>query len=227
MKAIAMHAHGGPEVLRLEERPDPEPGPGEVVVRVRAVGLNHLDIWVRQGWPSLKLRFPHVLGSDVAGVVDREAPRRDGDRDRGQRREVRAGAGSRRRPRRELRAAGLRPGCEAAHRQARGGRGVRARGEVHLGAVDPRARRGGTARHRRRHHRVRSPDGSAARLLPAALDPRIHHGIEGRALRRALRHVREGKLRPVLDRVLPLAEAAAAQKLLADRAQFGKIVLQP
>jgi len=42
-----------------------------------------------------------------------------------------------------------------------------------------------------------------------------------------LRHVREGKLRPVLDRVLPLAEAAAAQKLLADRAQFGKIVLQP
>jgi NADPH:quinone reductase-like Zn-dependent oxidoreductase len=69
MKAVAMRAHGGPEVLRLEELPDLAPGPGQVVVRVRAVALNHLDIWVRQGWPGLKLAWPHVLGADVAGEV--------------------------------------------------------------------------------------------------------------------------------------------------------------
>lgn len=74
MKAIAMRAHGGPEVLRLEELPDPEPGPGEVRIRVRAVGVNHLDIWVRDGWPGLKLAWPHRLGADVAGVVEGLGP---------------------------------------------------------------------------------------------------------------------------------------------------------
>lgn len=65
-----MRAHGGPEVLKLEDLPDGVAGPGMVLVRVEAVALNHLDIWVRQGWSGLKLAFPHVLGSDVAGVVE-------------------------------------------------------------------------------------------------------------------------------------------------------------
>jgi NADPH:quinone reductase-like Zn-dependent oxidoreductase len=65
-----MRSHGGPEVLKLEELPDGVAGPGTVLVRVKAVALNHLDIWVRQGWPGLRIAFPHVLGSDVAGVVE-------------------------------------------------------------------------------------------------------------------------------------------------------------
>jgi NADPH:quinone reductase-like Zn-dependent oxidoreductase len=74
MKAIAIRAHGGPEVVNLEELPDPAPKPGEVVVAVKAAAMNHLDIWVRIGWPGLKLAFPHVLGSDVAGVVEAVGP---------------------------------------------------------------------------------------------------------------------------------------------------------
>jgi NADPH:quinone reductase-like Zn-dependent oxidoreductase len=70
MKAVTLRSHGGPEVVNLEELPDPEAGPGQVVVRVKAAALNHLDIWVRKGWPGLKLAWPHVLGSDVAGVVE-------------------------------------------------------------------------------------------------------------------------------------------------------------
>ncbi len=74
MKAIAMRAHGGLDVLRLEDLPDPEAGPGGVVVRVKAVALNHLDVWVREGWAGLKLTFPHVFGADVAGVVESVGP---------------------------------------------------------------------------------------------------------------------------------------------------------
>jgi NADPH:quinone reductase-like Zn-dependent oxidoreductase len=70
MKAVAIREHGGPEVVRLEELPDPRPEPGQVVVRVKAAAVNHLDIWVRKGWQGLKLSFPHVLGSDVSGVVE-------------------------------------------------------------------------------------------------------------------------------------------------------------
>jgi NADPH:quinone reductase-like Zn-dependent oxidoreductase len=70
MKAIAFYAHGGAEVLKPADLPDPVPSANAVRVRVKAVGLNHLDIFVRQGWPGLKLSMPHVLGADVAGVVD-------------------------------------------------------------------------------------------------------------------------------------------------------------
>ena len=74
MKAIAIRAHGGPEVVQYEELPDPQPAPGQVVVAVKAAALNHLDIWVRKGWQGLMLSFPHVLGSDVAGVVESVGP---------------------------------------------------------------------------------------------------------------------------------------------------------
>jgi NADPH:quinone reductase-like Zn-dependent oxidoreductase len=74
MTAMVLRAHGGPEVLGLEQLPVPEPGPGEVRVRVRAIALNHLDIWVRKGGPAFKLEFPHRLGSDIAGELDAIGP---------------------------------------------------------------------------------------------------------------------------------------------------------
>jgi NADPH:quinone reductase-like Zn-dependent oxidoreductase len=69
MKALCFYEHGGPDVLRYDKVEDPVPGPGEVLIKVKACGLNHLDIWVRRGWPGLKLDMPHWGGSDVAGVV--------------------------------------------------------------------------------------------------------------------------------------------------------------
>jgi NADPH:quinone reductase-like Zn-dependent oxidoreductase len=69
MKAVAIHRHGGPEVLRYEEMPDPIAGPGEALVRVRACALNHLDIWTRKGQAGRTVPFPHILGNDIAGEV--------------------------------------------------------------------------------------------------------------------------------------------------------------
>ena len=74
MRAVFMRGHGGPEVVTVGELPDPSPGPGEVRVAVRAAAVNHLDLWVRRGWPGLLLSFPHVMGSDMAGVVDAVGP---------------------------------------------------------------------------------------------------------------------------------------------------------
>jgi NADPH:quinone reductase-like Zn-dependent oxidoreductase len=74
MRAVLIHGHGGPEVVTLGELPEPAPGPGQVRVAVRAAGVNHLDLWVCRGWPGLHLSFPHVLGSDMAGVVDAVGP---------------------------------------------------------------------------------------------------------------------------------------------------------
>jgi NADPH:quinone reductase-like Zn-dependent oxidoreductase len=67
VRAIRIHADGGPEVLVLEEVPDPVAGPGEVLVRLHASALNHLDIWIRKGLPSVPK--PRILGADGAGVV--------------------------------------------------------------------------------------------------------------------------------------------------------------
>jgi NADPH:quinone reductase-like Zn-dependent oxidoreductase len=69
MKAVRIHEHGGPEVLRYEDAPEPQPRADEVVVKVKACSLNRLDLWVRQGAPGLKLSMPHILGSDAAGEV--------------------------------------------------------------------------------------------------------------------------------------------------------------
>ena len=69
MKAVRIHEHGGPEVLRYEDAPEPKPRPDEVLLRVRACSLNHLDLFVRGGLPGLKLKMPHILGSDAAGEV--------------------------------------------------------------------------------------------------------------------------------------------------------------
>jgi NADPH:quinone reductase-like Zn-dependent oxidoreductase len=69
MKAVRFHAHGGPDVLRYEDAPDPIPGPGEALVRVRACALNHLDLWQRRGMERVQIPFPHISGADVAGEV--------------------------------------------------------------------------------------------------------------------------------------------------------------
>ncbi|MBI4386845.1 MAG: zinc-binding dehydrogenase [Elusimicrobia bacterium] len=67
MKAVLLEKFGGPENLRAAQVPDPVPGPGEILVRVRACALNHLDIWVRAGIPAYKIALPHILGCDIAG----------------------------------------------------------------------------------------------------------------------------------------------------------------
>jgi len=72
VKAIRIHDEGGPEVLRYENVPDPEPGEGQVLVRLAAASLNHLDVWVRMGLPSVPK--PRILGADGAGLVEHVGP---------------------------------------------------------------------------------------------------------------------------------------------------------
>jgi zinc-binding alcohol dehydrogenase/oxidoreductase len=67
MKAIRIHEDGGPDVLRFEDAPEPEPREGEALVELRAASLNHLDVWVRKGMPSVPK--PRILGADGAGVI--------------------------------------------------------------------------------------------------------------------------------------------------------------
>ena len=67
MKAVRIHQFGGPAVLKYEDIPDPQPRKDQVLIRVKACSLNHLDLWVRKGLPGVKL--PHVPGSDVAGEI--------------------------------------------------------------------------------------------------------------------------------------------------------------
>ena len=67
MKAAIIREFGGPQVLQYEELPDPKVRKDQVLVRVRACAMNHLDIWVRKGLPGVK--FPHILGSDIAGEI--------------------------------------------------------------------------------------------------------------------------------------------------------------
>jgi len=69
LNAILFHQHGNTDVLEYGDFPPPEPGPGQVLVRLKAAALNHLDIWVRNGWPGLKLQYPHIPGADGAGEV--------------------------------------------------------------------------------------------------------------------------------------------------------------
>lgn len=69
MKAIVFHEHGGPEVLRYEDAPEPTLGPNDVLIQVKATGCNYNDLWARRGLPGMKFDLPHISGSDAAGVV--------------------------------------------------------------------------------------------------------------------------------------------------------------
>ena len=71
MRAVRIHAHGGPEVLQVEEIPEPTPGPGQLVVRLRATSVNHRDIWIRRGHPhpAYHVALPAIIGIDVCGDV--------------------------------------------------------------------------------------------------------------------------------------------------------------
>jgi NADPH:quinone reductase-like Zn-dependent oxidoreductase len=67
MKAVRIHQFGGPEVLTYEDTPDPQMRKEQVLIRVRACSLNHIDLWIRKGLPGVNL--PHILGSDIAGEI--------------------------------------------------------------------------------------------------------------------------------------------------------------
>ncbi|MHC4262391.1 MAG: zinc-binding dehydrogenase [Planctomycetota bacterium] len=69
MKAVRIHEHGDPSVLRLDDVEVPRPGPNEVLCKVLAVSINHLDLWVRRGMPGFKVEFPRILGCDGTGEV--------------------------------------------------------------------------------------------------------------------------------------------------------------
>ena len=70
MKAIRVHKFGGPEVLQLDDVPDPKPGPGQVVVRIRAAGVNPVDTYIRSGSYAMLPTLPYVPGNDCAGVIE-------------------------------------------------------------------------------------------------------------------------------------------------------------
>ncbi len=342
MKAVAIRGHGGPEAVNLEDLPDPGPGPGEVLVAVKAAALNHLDLWVRKGWPGLKLSFPHVLGSDIAGIVEEVGPGVEGIA-KGDEVVLNPGFGCGRcerclsgeenlcrryailgehvsggqaeriavaarqvlpKPRRLsfeeaaaaplvfltawhalVRRAKVRPGETVLVHAAGSGVGSAAVQIAKLHGARVVATAGSDAKLEKaralgadetvnyetgdfvqevrkltdrrgvdvvfEHVGKRTWEGS---ILSTALGGRIvtvgattgfdpttdlRHvfyrqlsvlgstmGTAGDLLE-VMRFVAEGKLRPVVDRVMPLAEARVAQGLLADRAQFGKIVLVP
>jgi NADPH:quinone reductase-like Zn-dependent oxidoreductase len=69
MKAVVFNQHGGPEVLEYTDVPDPTIKANEVLIQVKACALNHLDVWARGGLPGIEIPLPHILGSDIAGVV--------------------------------------------------------------------------------------------------------------------------------------------------------------
>ena len=78
MKAVIFREHGGTHKLSYEDFPDPMVGPKEVLVRVKACALNHLDIWIREGNPAYPMPLPHILGSDVAGIVEQVGTHTEG-----------------------------------------------------------------------------------------------------------------------------------------------------
>jgi len=69
MKCVRFHEYGDPEVLKVEDIEEPTPSPGKVLIKVKAVGLNHLDLWVRKGLPGIKSVMPHIGGSDFTGEI--------------------------------------------------------------------------------------------------------------------------------------------------------------
>jgi NADPH:quinone reductase-like Zn-dependent oxidoreductase len=82
MRAVRIHSHGGPEVLQVDQIPEPTPGPGDLLVRLRATSVNHRDVWIRRGHPhpAYHVDLPAVLGIDVCGDVVEVGSEADGFR---------------------------------------------------------------------------------------------------------------------------------------------------
>ncbi len=78
MKAVAIHEHGGPEVLQFLDLPEPAVEAEEVLIRLKASALNRMDLFVRRGWKGLDLSFPHILGADGAGTIEELGGRVEG-----------------------------------------------------------------------------------------------------------------------------------------------------
>ena len=74
MKAVIFRQHGGPDMLEYVDVPDPHPGAGQILVRVKACGINYLDLWARQGIAAYTITLPHISGADVAGIVEQVGP---------------------------------------------------------------------------------------------------------------------------------------------------------
>ena len=125
MKAIRIHEDGGPEVLQYEDAPDPEPGPGEVLIQLRAASLNRLDLWVRAGLPSVPK--PRILGADGAGLDPEGRPRRHQPGDRARRPDQRRRRAHGRDARRARRGAGVERLPDSRRALVRGSRRVPAR----------------------------------------------------------------------------------------------------
>ncbi len=69
MKAVLFEHHGGYDCLQYVDFPTPEPGPGQALIKLQAAALNRLDLWVREGWPGIRLEYPHIPGADGAGEI--------------------------------------------------------------------------------------------------------------------------------------------------------------
>src|SRR2546425_2551934 len=69
MKAVVFEKHGGPEVLEYEDVPEPNAGPGEVLIEVKATSINHIDIFLRRGMPGVKVPLPKIAGCDASGII--------------------------------------------------------------------------------------------------------------------------------------------------------------
>src|SRR5256712_3228676 len=74
MKAVVFEKHGPPEVLEYRDVPEPKPGPGEVLIAVKASSINHIDIFLRRGMPGIKVPLPKIVGSDAAGIIRQLGP---------------------------------------------------------------------------------------------------------------------------------------------------------
>jgi NADPH:quinone reductase-like Zn-dependent oxidoreductase len=194
MKAMVMREFGPPEVLRLEEAPEPVPGAGEVLIRVGAVSVNRtLDLAVRAGTYPASIALPHILGVDPSGVITALGP---GVKERQVGERVVA-----RDVRRDLLASGP-PMMLGVH--AWGGYAEYVKVPVHM-----------------------------AHTIPENLDLRgiAVIGTVGRAsaadVGLCLEAAAAGRHRVLIDRVMPLAEAAAAHRIVAERSGTGKVVLEP
>src|SRR5438105_10840766 len=74
MKSIRLHQTGEPDVLKLEEGPDPKPGPGQVIAKVHAIGVNPVETYIRAGKYPVKVPLPYTPGADCAGVIESVGP---------------------------------------------------------------------------------------------------------------------------------------------------------